>query len=129
MALSEKELFQLQCGREVNSAVKWWSSNFRDTVPHTKVEKFQIFLSGMLYNKLRNHWYPEEPSRGSGYRTLIHDVHIDPILKKACELSLIEPSILPGRCVQIISPGIVRIKSLHNDSMEQVIFSSKPIVI
>ena len=129
MALSEKELFQLKCGREVNAAVKWWTSNFKEVVPHPKVEKFQLFLSSMLYMKLRNHWYPDEPSKGSGFRAIVHDVHIDPLLMKACELSNIEPSLLPGRCVQLISPGIVRIKSFSNENMEQVIFSSKPIIM
>ena len=129
MSLSEKELFQLQCGREVNSAVKWWTSNFREVVPHQKVEKFQLFLSSMLYSKLRNHWYPDEPGRGSGFRAIIHDFHIDPLLKRACELSDIEPCLLPGRCVQVINPGNVKIRSLTNDNMEQIVFSGKPITL
>jgi hypothetical protein len=37
-----------------------------------------------VFNRCAGHWYPTDPKRGSGYRSVISDAHIDPILLKAC---------------------------------------------
>lgn len=106
--ISEKNL------KEAVFAAVWWSNQIKLT-PHTNIYKFRCELQDLINERIVEHWYPDEPSKGSGYRAIINDYHIDPILLKACRNSNISPRKLPGQCVQLISPGIVRVRSLFNE--------------
>ena len=113
-------------GTEVNIVINWWSKNL-ESFPQKNIESFKQCLSGMIYGRICNHWYPDNPAKGSGYRAIINDYHIDPILKQACEISGIDTNFLASQCVLIISPGIVRIRSTISDK-EEVIYSGVPII-
>jgi protein Tob/BTG len=44
-------------------------------------------MSEVLQSKYINHWFPEFPTRGSGYRCIRINGHLDPLVSKAGELS------------------------------------------
>lgn len=94
---------------EVRAASNWWASNLDMNGTNTF---FRDKLEILIYERIKDHWYPDHPSKGSGYRSIICDYHIDPLLIKACRQSRIDPRKLPQNVVQIISPGIVRARSM-----------------
>lgn len=105
---------------EVKTAVNWWAKTL-DDLPD-KIEYFKDVLENIIYAKIYNHWYPNEPSKGSAYRSILNDNKIDNILMMACKYTGINPSKLAGRVVLIISPGIVRVRSLMYEK-EEIIYS------
>ena len=115
------DISKQQCVQEIIAASLWWCS-YVTSEPELYQHTFRMNLINALMERCKDHWYPENPSKGSGYRSVINDIHIDPILLMACSSSSINPGRLPGKCVQIISPGIVRIRSLINENQEQIIF-------
>ena len=40
-------------------------------------------MTELLRAKYHNHWYKDEPLRGSGYRAISNEYSLDPILDKA----------------------------------------------
>merc|ERR1712244_14486 len=42
-------------------------------------------MTELLRAKYHNHWYREDPSRGSGYRAISNEYSLDPILDKAAK--------------------------------------------
>lgn len=110
----------IQAEKEILETVNWWAKNILD-LPQTNIDLFKITLRNCLIQKIKNHWYPEEPERGSGYRSILNDKMIDPILFYSCNIANIDPSRMAGKCVLIISPGIVRVRSLKN-SKEEIVY-------
>lgn len=58
-----------------------------DGLSKEKLEEFSSFLSAILIEKFKNHWYQEKPTKGQGYRCIrINPAEpIDPVLEKAAE--------------------------------------------
>lgn len=54
-----------------------------------QLKKFQSALIESLQRRYRDHWFPEKPISGSGYRCIRFSGgrHIDPIIKHASEIS------------------------------------------
>ena len=52
---------------------KSWSSSFEKA------------LTELLRAKYLNHWYKDQPHRGSGYRAISNEYSLDPILAKAAQ--------------------------------------------
>ena len=44
---------------------------------------FEKVMTELLRAKYHNHWYKDEPLRGSGYRAISNEYSLDPILDKA----------------------------------------------
>ena len=107
---------------EVKSAVNWWAKTIEDSHNKNQIEYFKEVLENIIYGKIYNHWYPSEPSKGSAYRSILNDNKIDNILMMACKYTGIQPEKLAGRVVVIISPGIVRVRSLMYEK-EEIIYS------
>merc|ERR1712228_287921 len=42
-------------------------------------------MTELLRAKYHNHWYKDDPSRGSGYRAISNEYSLDPILDKAAK--------------------------------------------
>ena len=120
---------RLLAQKEVEHTTKWWITNMKNTNSHDAIYSFARALIVLLYERIYEHWYPEDPSKGSGYRAIINDFHVDPILIRACKIANVDPNCLPGQVVQIVSPGMVRVRSLANESMEQIIYSEKPLFL
>lgn len=66
--------------QEIAAAAQWWSSHIQDP---SQSKRFRRELEKRLAKKFENHWYPEEPTRGSGFRTVAFDIRLDSVLETA----------------------------------------------
>jgi protein Tob/BTG len=77
--------------REVKSAVDFLSNILKNRqVGDLDVDNFRQTLHVMLCSHYQNHWFPEKPMKGSGYRCIRINHKMDPLLSQAggqCGLS------------------------------------------
>ena len=100
---------------EINSAVDFLPKimNFKFShISRQTVERFIQSLVGVLCEHYNNHWFPEKPVKGSGYRCLRTVKNkMDPLLAKACVMSgLTQESLsqlLPAEFTMWIDPAEV----------------------
>eukprot|EP01083_Nonionella_stella_P276447 939341_1 len=74
---------------ETLHAAKWWvekikSYNINVEAP-SWLSHFEKVMTELLRAKYHNHWYKDDPSRGSGYRAISNEYSLDPILDKAAK--------------------------------------------
>lgn len=68
------------------SAVDFLSNLLRThQVDDYQIETFRQTLHVLLCTHYQNHWFPEKPMKGSAYRCLRINGHMDPLLRKAGE--------------------------------------------
>lgn len=86
---------------EVYSACEFLCSNLHSnsytSVTEEQVVTFRTVLGDLLVEKFTNHWYPDKPLRGNGFRciNIDKDSHIvDPMLVKAAKVSNISSGLL-----------------------------------
>ncbi|NXC36065.1 B915 protein, partial [Campylorhamphus procurvoides] len=60
-----------------------------DKLSKQKIEKFAASLTAILFEKYKNHWYLDNPSRGQAFRCIRinHQQARDPLLEQACRES------------------------------------------
>lgn len=78
--------------REVDSAAKFVSGLIRNRngVSSTQLEKFHQSFYMLLCTHYQDHWFPEKPFKGSGFRCIRINHNMDPIIARAghnCGLS------------------------------------------
>jgi hypothetical protein len=101
-------------------ATEWWCSQINNNYSLEHKLNFKLSLIESIYDRCKDHWYPDNSIWG--YRSIINDVHTDPLLIKACTDANINSSCLPTDCVQIINPGNVYVRCISNDNIKQIIF-------
>ena len=70
---------------EIQVAVKFITSYLYNKLPRRRVDIFGEELAKNLTKKFKGHWYPDRPTKGSGYRCiLVHD-NLDPLLATAAK--------------------------------------------
>eukprot|EP01084_Bolivina_argentea_P181063 312755_1 len=74
---------------ETLHAANWWvekiiSYNINVEAPSWQ-SHFEKVMTELLRAKYHNHWYKDDPSRGSGYRAISNEYSLDPILDKAAK--------------------------------------------
>ena len=68
---------------EIEKAADWWATKISHVMSPQKINEFKKSLQHEFETKYKNHWYCEEPQRGSGFRSvLVDNVRTDCILKK-----------------------------------------------
>ena len=72
---------------EVQVAVNFLIGYLVNKLPRRRVQLFGEELVGKLTKKFEGHWYPEKPSKGSGYRCLLITDSLDPVLSSAAKES------------------------------------------
>lgn len=96
---------------EIQIAVSFLTSYLYNKLPRRRVDLFSIELTKRLKEKFEGHWYPQRPSKGSGYRCLLIGDEMDPVLMNAASdtgLSLEEiRSSLPEKLNMWIDPDEV----------------------
>jgi len=127
--MSDYEKIKKIAHNEVTRAISWYTSFFENYFPLRNIQIFTDITEKLIYSRICKHWYSENPSKGSGYRSIINDYHVDPILLSACKSADINPKFLPSQCVLIISPGIVRVRSMTNEREEKVLYEGFPYVL
>ena len=76
--------------KEVKTGVRFVTDflSRNDIVPQQKIEQFSMTLEKLLCSRYDNHWFPNKPNQGSGYRCIrITQKIMDPEIEKAANLS------------------------------------------
>lgn len=70
---------------EIQSAVDFLTNILRtaSSLDANQLDTFNRTLCNMLYSHYQNHWFPEKPFRGSGYRCIRINHKMDPLVAKA----------------------------------------------
>jgi len=59
----------------------------KKSISEPQLKKFRDSLIDCFRRRYRDHWYPEKPNKGSGYRTIRRNPKIDPLIIQAGEMS------------------------------------------
>ncbi len=108
---------------EVASAAKWWATSMRQhDLSQQELNTFEQALRTGMEARCDGHWYPSDPRRGSGHRSVVNDLTIDPLLASAAATARIRDvsSRLP-RAVLWINPGGVRVQ-VEGERAPQVVY-------
>lgn len=70
--------------QEVSSAVDFITNILRNhELTKSQLEDFRNTLNNLLCNHYEDHWFPEKPCKGSGYRCIRINHKMDPIVARA----------------------------------------------
>lgn len=97
---------------EIAVAARYWARSMRQhDLAGCEVAAFENALKQGMLKRCTGHWYPNEPMRGSGHRSVINDFSTDPVILEAADSVRITDigSRLP-RAVMWMNPGSVKIK-------------------
>nr|XP_005330377.2 protein BTG2 [Ictidomys tridecemlineatus] len=95
---------------EIAAAVGFLSSllRTRGCVSEQRLKVFSGALQEALTEHYKHHWFPEKPSKGSGYRCIRINHKMDPIISKvASQIGLSQPqlhSLLPSELTLWVDP-------------------------
>lgn len=77
--------------KEVSSAVDFITNMLRNRLNQNKMETFSQCLNNLLISHYQNHWFPDKPNKGSGYRCIRINHKMDPLISQAgAEIGLAE---------------------------------------
>jgi len=58
----------------------------KHTGSDVQLEKFRVAIVEVLRRRYRDHWFPDKPCKGSGYRCIRINGRVDPIIAQAAEI-------------------------------------------
>jgi len=90
-------------------------------VGETQLQKFRDSLIEVLKRRYRDHWFPEKPFKGSGYRCIRINGKMDPVIGQAGEACGLSSAFLhstfPGELTMWIDPLEVSYRIGENGSI------------
>ena len=93
----------------------------RRNINENQLEKFRLALVEVLRRRYRDHWFPEKPFKGSGYRCIRINRKMDPVIAQAgesCGLSAaLVHSTFPSELTMWIDPLEVSYRIGENGSI------------
>jgi len=93
----------------------------RRNIPEAQLEKFRQCLQEVLRRRYRDHWFPEKPFKGSGYRCIRINGKMDPVIAQAAESCTLSPLLLhqtfPSELTMWIDPLEVSYRIGENGSI------------
>jgi len=93
----------------------------RISVAEEKLVKFRDSLVEVLRRRYRDHWFPEKPFKGSGYRCIRINGRMDPVIAQAGEACGLDPSVIhatfPSELTMWIDPLEVSYRIGENGSI------------
>lgn len=115
----------LDYSEEVNQAAQWWSSKMRQhDLAVSEVQAFETGVRNGLLSRCNGHWYPSDPLRGSGHRSLVNDFSTDPVfLTAAAAVNIRDVAGRLPRAVMWVNPSSVKVQ-LENGRYPVTVFSS-----
>uniref|UniRef100_A0A7G3AB77 Putative anti-proliferation factor btg1/tob n=1 Tax=Lutzomyia longipalpis TaxID=7200 RepID=A0A7G3AB77_LUTLO len=110
---------------EVHSAAQFLMNLLRvkqnKTLPENQLENFKGSLEDLLLIRYRSHWYPEVPTKGSGFRCIRINGKMDPIIEQAAVNVGLHPrtlkTMLPQELTLWIDPDGVSYRIGENGSI------------
>jgi len=113
---------------EVDSAAKFLVELMKKSLPHRSpkiaeddLHKYRELIVKCLENHYADHWHPEHPVKGSGYRCIRINGKIDPILMKAGHLMGLAAqyiyNLLPSDLTMWVDPHEVSYRFGENGSI------------
>lgn len=108
---------------EIQSATDFLTNLIRSSnrLNSTQLDTFNHTLSRVLYNHYQNHWFPEKPFKGSGYRCMRINHKMDTLIAKAgatCGLSVNELyTVFPNELTIWVDPEEVCYRIGENGSV------------
>jgi protein Tob/BTG len=108
---------------EIKSAVDFLTNiiRSRDDVNETQTRQFNDSLTNLLSDRYQDHWFPEKPFKGSGYRCIRLNHNMDPLILQAgnmCGLDLLFlESSLPPELTIWVDPRDVSFRIGENGSV------------
>ena len=113
---------------EINCACEFLCSNIRavngTVLTQTQSATFRTVLKELIVDKFTNHWYPDKPMKGNGFRCLTIDKDtkdVDPMLIKAAEISDISKDVFLSAfrfgLALWIDPGDVSYRTGHSSNV------------
>ncbi|XP_064632674.1 protein BTG1-like [Lineus longissimus] len=112
--------------KEVSSAVDFITKLLRSSgrVNGDAADTFNVTLTSLLCEKYNNHWFPEKPFKGSGFRCLRINHKMEPLITKAAVASgLTEEQLLlnlPNELTMWIDPHEVSYRIGEDGSVGHV---------
>eukprot|EP00961_Rhodomonas_salina_P223352 3020371-Rhodomonas_salina.1 len=71
---------------EIAVAARYWARSMRQhDLAGCEVAAFENALKQGMLKRCTGHWYPNEPMRGSGHRSVINDFSTDPVILEAAD--------------------------------------------
>jgi protein Tob/BTG len=93
----------------------------RRNVGETQLEKFRQSLVEVLRRRYRDHWFPERPFKGSGYRCIRINGKMDPVIAQAGDSCGLSPQLIhatfPSELTMWIDPLEVSYRIGENGSV------------
>ena len=93
----------------------------RRNINENQLEKFRLALVEVLRRRYRDHWFPEKPFKGSGYRCIRINGKMDPVIAQAgesCGLSAaLVHSTFPSELTMWVDPLEVSYRIGENGSI------------
>lgn len=93
----------------------------RRNINENQLEKFNLALVEVLRRRYRDHWFPEKPFKGSGYRCIRINGKMDPVIAQAGESCGFSPSLIhstfPSELTMWIDPLEVSYRIGENGSI------------
>lgn len=112
---------------EVKAATEFITNVLRlsnaDRISNELLDFFDLSLQKLLVERYQNHWFPEKPFKGSGYRCMRINHNMEPILAKAAILSGVPSSCmdrLPNELTIWVDPQDVSCRFGENGSIGAV---------
>ncbi|GAB0096010.1 protein BTG1 [Sergentomyia squamirostris] len=110
---------------EVHSAAQFLMNLLRvkqsNPLPENQLENFKGSLEDLLLLRYRSHWYPEVPTKGSGFRCIRINGKMDPIVEQAAVNVGLHPrtikKMLPHELTMWIDPDGVSYRIGENGSI------------
>ena len=66
----------------------------RTSLAEDQLVKFRDSLVEVLRRRYRDHWFPEKPYKGSGYRCIRINNRMDPVIAQAGEACGLDPLVI-----------------------------------
>jgi len=103
---------EINMRQEVSSAVDFITNILRTARNHglnkSQIETFRSTLNMLLISHYENHWFPEKPCKGSGYRCIRINHKMDPMVARAASTVGLRESdlflILPSELTLWVDP-------------------------
>lgn len=117
---------------EIAAAVGFLTSllRTRGCVSEQKLKVFSRALQDALTDHYKHHWFPEKPSKGSGYRCIRINHKMDPIISKvASQIGLSQPQLhqlLPSELTLWVDPYEVSYR-IGEDGSICVLYEEAPV--